>query len=175
MMGRTELPPKAMLFAGLLIGSNADRSEIFRHLTSDFGDIVLQSDSFTFTETDYYRDEMGAQLTRTWVAFDRLIDQGDIASWKTLSNEIEAKHISQNGRRQVNIDPGYLTLGKVVLATTKNNQHRVYLGSGIFAEVTLRYSRGSYLPWEWTYRDYKRHEAVQFFIRLRSLYRQKTV
>jgi hypothetical protein len=69
----------------------------------------------------------------------------------------------------VNLDPGYITLGKVVLASTKNNQHRLYLGRGIFGEVTLRYRKKRYEPWEWTFADYKTETAVSFFIQLRKI------
>jgi len=170
-MGQVQTPQKVMLFAGLLYNDHVDPPVIYNQLENEFGTIVLRSKPFLFTETDYYAGEMGTVLTREWVAFDRLIDQEGISSIKLCCNAAELEHFSEQGRRNVNIDPGYLCLGKVVLATTKDNQHRLYLRDGIYGEVTLRFCKGTYVPWKWTYRDYRREEAVHFFQQLRSLYR----
>ncbi len=114
---------------------------------------------------------MGKNLTRVFAAFDNLIEKDRIVDIKLKTNQIEDNLFSVNGKRSVNIDPGYLTSAKVVLATTKNFQHRLYLKKGIFAEVTLRYKKDSYSPWEWTFRDYKREESIDFFNKLRVIYR----
>ena len=158
-----------MLFTGLLYNRRVVLDELIDGLEKTFGPVLLKSEAFPFRETDYYQEEMG-DLTRIWVGYDLFIEQDDIVDIKILCNRIEDEHYSADGKRDANIDPGYLTRGKVVLATTKNNQHRIYLSKHIYGEVTLRYKNGSYIPWEWTYRDYKRDEAVRFFIQLRSIY-----
>ena len=172
-MGQVQTPQKAMLFAGLLYSDHINPPVIHNRLEHELGPIILHSNPFPFTETEYYAEEMGAVLTREWVAFDRLIDQEEISSIKLCCNAVELEHFSDQGRRHVNIDPGYLCFGKVVLATTKDNQHRLYLRDGIYGEVTLRFNKGNYVPWEWTYRDYRREEALHFFRQLRSLYRSR--
>jgi len=172
-MGNIHLPPKAVLFSGILYRSGLDEDSIFARLEENFGRIILTSSLFQFTETDYYSREMGPELMRRWVAFDRLIEMDEIVDMKLLSNGIELQYRHPNGGRSLNIDPGYLNEGKVVLATTKNNQHRIYLKKGIYAEVTLRYRGGRYMPWEWTFRDYRREEAASFFLGLRKIYREK--
>jgi hypothetical protein len=73
-------------------------------------------------------------------------------------------------RRRINLDPGYVDLSKLVLATTKNHQHRLYLGQGVYGEVTLRFTRKSFRPWEWTYPDYRSEHYVQFFNEVRNTY-----
>jgi hypothetical protein len=169
-VGQVNHPQKALLFTAVLYSDQIDSSAVLNRLENDFGSIALRSKSFSFTETNYYEEEMGKDLTREWVAFHRCVEQDEIASIKLHCNQIERQYFSIKSRRLANIDPGYLTLGKVVLATTKDNQHRLYLGDGIFGEVTLRYRHGSYVPWEWTYRDYRREESLRFFNQVRSLY-----
>ena len=171
-MGQVHQPQKALLIAGILYNNEIDPSSVYKCLEDVFGAIAMHSASFSFVETDYYREEMGDVITREWVAFHRCVEQDEIVPVKLLCNQIEYRHFSRGMKRLVNIDPGYLTLGKVVLATTKDNQHRLYLREGIYAEVTLRYRRGSYEPWEWTFRDYRREEALCFFKQARSLYRE---
>ena len=170
-VGQVYHPQKAQLIAALLYSNQIDSSAVLNRLEDDFGSIALRSKSFSFTETNYYEEEMGKDLTREWVAFHRRVEQGEIASIKLRCNQIERQYFSRESRRLANIDPGYLTLGKVVLATTKDNQHRVYLRDGIFGEVTLRYRHRSYEPWEWTYSDYRREESLSFFNQVRLLFR----
>jgi hypothetical protein len=173
-MGEAREAPPAQLFAGLLYANiSVDPERIYSILEGKLGHIILESEDFPFRETGYYVPEMGENLTRVWLGFDRLIGQETLPGLKHLTNDLEKTFLSKEGKRRVNIDPGYLTLGKVVLASTKNNQHRVYQGGGMYAEVTLRYTRGRYSPWEWTFRDYRREEAARFFSDLRDLYRRK--
>ncbi len=172
-MGKIEFPPKALLFAGLLYNKRVKRDILFGVLEREFGSIVLQSEPFEFSETDYYCEEMGGDLWRVWVGFDSLIDQDQIVEVKLRSNELEQEFFSTGDRRDANIDTGFITHGKVVLATTKNHQHRIYMRDGIYAEVTLRYRSKTFMPWEWTYPDYRRIEAIKFFNDLRTFYRKK--
>jgi hypothetical protein len=88
---------------------------------------------------------------------------------KCLTNALEQQWTS-DGRRQVNIDPGYIALGKFVLATTKDQSHRIDVGQGIFAEVTLRYRHGTFEPWEWTYPDYASAPHIALLNQLRRAY-----
>ena len=157
---------------GILYAPNVALPELIQAISECFGNIVLQSESFLFRETDYYHAEMGENLSRIWIGFDRFVEPEKLVDIKHECNSMELNRYSLSGKRQVNLDPGYITLGKVVLASTKNNQHRLYLGKGIFGEVTLRYSKKRFQPWEWTYADYKREEAMQFFIQLRNILKQ---
>jgi len=125
-----------------------------RALSHHFGPVDYQSSQLPFDHTTYYEEELGSGLLRQFMAFERLIDPGRLAEIKLLTNGLEQEW-SEDGRRRINLDPGYVSRSKLVLATTKNHGHRIYLGRGIYAEVTLTYRDKDYRPWPWTYPDYR--------------------
>ena len=146
-------------------------------LEERLGPLALQSEPFAFDQTDYYTASMGPGLRKQFFAFRELIDPGKLPSLKLQTNRWE-EELAASGRyeesRVVNIDPGYLNLSKLVLASTKDHAHRIYLGKGIYAEVTLHYKRETgWTPWPWTYPDYRRGEYHAFFDRCRQYYRQR--
>lgn len=122
-------------------------------LALHFGPVDWRSELLPFEATAYYVAEMGAPQWRQFITFAALIDPGELARIKLITNEIE-QSLALEGKRRVNLDPGYVSLAKLVLATTKNQWHRIYLHSGIYAEVTLSYQRGAWRPQPWTYPDY---------------------
>jgi hypothetical protein len=139
-----------------------------------WGPVALQSESFAFAETDYYRATMGEGLHKTFLAFGPLADPAGVGAWKHETNRWEQDYASlarHNEPRPLNLDPGYITLAKLVLASTKDHAHRIYLGDGMFAEVTLYFKGGQWLPREWTFPDYRRPDYRQFFLRVRDLLR----
>ncbi|HEB29482.1 MAG TPA: DUF4416 family protein [Spirochaetes bacterium] len=172
-MGTVKPPLKGILFTSLLYNKTVEPENVFEVLEKEFGSIILTSTPFVFKETDYYKNEMGPDLTRVFAAFDYFIEGDRIADIKIKTNRIEDTIFSAKRNRTVNIDPGYVTNAKVVLATTKNFQHRIYMKKGIFAEITLRYRGKSYEPWEWTFKDYRLKESIDFFNNLRAVYRAK--
>ena len=172
-MGSVHFPPRVQLFCGLLVAPAIAVDDVEATLTQHLGTIVLRSAPQPFTQTTYYEREMGPGLTRLYVAFQSLIDIAALVAIKHLTNHLENQWCTAPGQRQVNIDPGYLDLAKVVLATTKDHAHRLYIGAGIFAEVTLRYWQKRFQPWEWTYPDYRLPETRRFFQRLRQHYSQQ--
>jgi hypothetical protein len=143
---------------------------------STWGPIALESDRFDFDETDYYDQSMGPEQQKTFFAFDRLMGPGELAERKLASNQAELAYAAEHPAefaRPLNLDPGYITEGKLLLASTKNHAHRIYLDQGIYAEITLRYRGGGWQPWEWTYPDYQRADFQAFFDRCRSHLRQR--
>jgi hypothetical protein len=136
-----------------------------------WGPVALQSEPFAFTETDYYQPTMGAGLTKTFLAFEQPADPGDVGRWKHETGGWEREY-AQLARyaepRPLNLDPGYITLAKLVLASTKDHAHRIYLGDGMFAEVTLYFKGGQWLPREWTFPDYRRDDYHRFFLQVRQ-------
>jgi hypothetical protein len=135
------------------------------------GPLTLASDSFDFTETDYYTATMGSDLKKQFLAFDRLIDPATLADIKLQTNAWEAEYAALQWRsepRPLNLDPGYITPAKLVLASTKDHAHRIYLRDGIFAEITLAYRQGRWQPLEWTYPDYRRDDYQRFFTQCRT-------
>lgn len=174
-MGQICTPRPVKLFVGML----AARTDLFevaqREMAARFGSIDAVSDVMPFDFTDYYADEMGPNLLRKFVGFDRLINPKELAAAKLFTNELEEEISEQfgSGRRLVNLDPGYVSLSKLVLASTKDYSHRIYLGDGIFAEVTLHFSNRRFNPWPWTYPDYKTEAYRRFFESLRGQYIEK--
>jgi hypothetical protein len=124
-----------------------------------YGPIDYQSEIVPWTNSDFYQEEMGPGILRKFVFFKRLIDPGDLPAIKVDAIRIEKSltiRTKKNARRRINLDPGYISEAKVVLATTKDYTHRLYVGKGIYAEVTLRYSNKdqSFIPFDYTYLDY---------------------
>lgn len=146
-------------------------------LQKHFGTTDLVSDVCPFDMTDYYEIEMGEDLERQFVSFERLVNPGVLPSVKHITNDLE-RRISRDcsvyeERRLVNLDPGYLTLSKLVLATTKDFSHRVFVGDGIYAESTLHYHDGRWQAWPWTYPDYADSRYHAFFDQVRRLLKSK--
>lgn len=160
------------LIVGLL-GGDPDLIRRTRQLLiRTFGAADYETPLWAFTQTDYYADEMGPNLLRAFLAFERLIRPDDLAEIKRVTNELEA-HMADEAldpaiRRPVNIDPGYVHLAKLVLATTKDRAHRVYIGHGIYAEVTLQYASEAWQVQPWTYPDYREPHYHAFFGTVRT-------
>ncbi len=124
---------------------------------------------YEFHHTDYYLPEMGSNLKKRMVSFGKLIRAEDLPGIKLAANELE-QDFSRAGKRQINIDPGYICVAKLVLATTKDFSHRIYLDSGIFADLHLKFQKGHFRPQEWTYPDYREAEVLRFFEEVREAY-----
>ncbi|MFZ1948383.1 MAG: DUF4416 family protein [bacterium] len=156
------------IFCGLI--GTADAIARARDLLAEeFGEVDCESPTVDFTFTDYYRAEMGEGLKRTWVGFRQRRARGYLALAKHAAVQIEAS-LAWHGRRTVNIDPGYIDDAQVVLATAKNYSHRLYMGMGYYAEVTLIYEHKGFKFLEWTYPDYRSETALRFFAEARDAY-----
>jgi len=155
-MAQTHQPRPVKLIAGLLAGQAEWLDAAVAALVERFGRTDVVSEDMAFDFTDYYEAQMGRDLLRRFVAFERLIDPGELAAVKCRTNELEAELAGRFTEvpRPVNIDPGYVELGKLVLASAKNFSHRVYLRDGIYAEVTLQYRRGKWMAGPMTFPDY---------------------
>lgn len=135
-----------------------------------WGSLAPSSRAFDFTETSYYRATMGDGLLKQFLAAERLIDPAELPGIKLATNAWEAEYTGLAAHpepRPLNLDPGYLTPAKLVLASTKDHSHRLYLGRGIYAEVTLYFKAGSWQAREWTYPDYRRADFQAYFTQLR--------
>lgn len=141
-----------------------------------WGPVVLASERFEHRETTYYEATMGRELLKQFFAFEQLADPADLAAWKETSNRWEDEY-RQLGRhaepRPLNLDPGYLTEAKLILASTKDRDHRIYLARGIYAENTLYFHHGAWQPRPWTYPDYRRADYHTYFLGCRACLRQR--
>jgi len=168
-MGQIKLPEKVLLISAFCYNNEADVNSALNEMTGLYGPVKAKSEPFAFEHTPYYRDEMGDTLFKFYCTFERLIDPMDIVDIKLQTNIIEEK-LSVNGKRNVNIDPGYIEVPKLVLATTKNYGHRIYLGKGIYGDVQLYWSRGTFQANPWTYPDYTEPDNFNFFVNARKEY-----
>jgi hypothetical protein len=145
-------------------------------LEEEFGPLGLASAPLRFNQTRYYEPSMGPGLRKQLLAFRDLLAPDRLADVKLKANDLE-RTLALSGRyaeaRPLNLDPGYLVLGKFLLATTKDQAHRVYLRDGIFAEVTLHYRDGAFEPWPWTYADYREQAVLDFLQQAREYYRHR--
>lgn len=138
-------------------------------LVDRYGPVDVRSEALAFAHTRYYEAEFGPRLLRQFLAFERLIDPGALAAIKRHTNDLEEQW-SEGGRRRINLDPGYLNHAKLVLATTKDYAHRIYVGQGIYAEVTLNYRAKDFVPFPWTYPDYASMEYRRVLQTIRQVY-----
>jgi hypothetical protein len=142
----------------------------------EWGTVAFRSPAFAFTETDYYTSTMGDGLVKQFLAFERLIDPGELATVKKQTNGWEIDSIAEYQHpepRPLNLDPGYMTEAKLVLASTKDFAHRIYLRDGIYAEVTLQFKQGAWQPFPWTFPDYRRADYHEFFSTCREYLHQR--
>ena len=164
-------PEPCTVVLGLLRNPTVELAVIDQVLVDAFGPVLDRTEERAFTHSDYYRSELGEGLLRSFLAFAGLRDPVDLASAKRRSNVLEERW-REDGRRRVNLDPGTLNLGQVVLASCKPAAHRVCLGQGVHAELEYLFQRGSFHPLPWTYPDYREAWVVAFFNRVREGHRE---
>jgi hypothetical protein len=170
-MGTTNKPQQVKLFASILFRGNENLLKTLDLLSANIGAIEEKNPVAPFLHTNYYEKEMGKNLMRTFILFGVPIDRESLPDIKVITNEIEQSFTS-DGKRTVNIDPGYVALEHVILATTKGYAHRVHLKNGIYADLTLMYRNGTYRPLEWTYPDYAEADTISLFLRWREHYKK---
>lgn len=158
------------LVVSVFTGDQGLFKKVFERLTERFGPIDYLTGLMGFSHTDYYEKEFGPGLKRKVASFEALRDIGELAEIKKITNGVEGDFLS-GGNRLVNIDPGYMTLDKLALASCKDFSHRIYLGGGVYGEVTLMWSRtGGFTDLPWTYPDYKKIEMKTALEDIRGRY-----
>jgi hypothetical protein len=176
-MGAIQPAEKVKLIAGLLAGDEGLLAVARDHLETTVGPIDRASEVWPFDHTRYYEGELGPTIIRQFVSFAAPAPMDHLADLKLTTNHLEWQIAAGEGKspsaRPVNIDPGYITLAKLVLATTKDRTHRIYLRDGIYAEVTLRFEKGAWRPWPWTYPDYAAPTYHDFFAQVRASFKEQ--
>lgn len=168
-MGKIKAQQPVKLISGFIFQKETVVDKARGILEKKFGKIDLESPILQFTHTNYYEPEFGNDLKRKFISFKKLIHPQSLPRIKIITNAIENK-LSKAGLRLINIDPGYLDMAKLILASTKDYKHRIYLDKGIYAEVTLFYQDKSFTPCEWTYPDYKCSDYIAIFNQIRQIY-----
>src|SRR5262249_25820955 len=148
------------LFVGVLVSDPKLITTVRDRLATLYGTIDHESPVIPFDFTDYYAPEMGDIIDRVFFSFQRLIEADQLAEIKRTTNALEqemaaATDVPGEPKRPVNLDPGYIEHAKVILASTKNFYHRMYIGRGIFAEVTMHFRNNTFQFFPWTYPDYQ--------------------
>jgi len=173
-MGEIRKHPPVKLIIGMMTPDPELFSSVEEILTQRFGVMDFCSNIMPFNFTDYYIKEMGENLLRKFISFEKFIQPEDIVEIKHFTNEVEKEFLADGtNKRRINLDPGYITAAKLILATTKDNIHRIYLHDGIFAEITLRVEGKTFRPWQWTYPDYQSEEYINLFNQIRQIYLQQ--
>ena len=168
-MSIPQAPKPAKLVIGLVMKDKALFEPLGVELAAGFGSVDMVSSWMPFDYTNYYEPEMGTPLYRRLLTYEKLINQDELPEIKLTTNRLEQSFL-QNGRRRVNIDPGYLLYERFVLASGKNFSHRIYIGSGIYADLTLIYQRGGFEKLPWTYPDYADEPMLAFLTQIRNKY-----
>ncbi len=170
-MGQIKKFINEKMLIGVLASDTAYLKPLEERLLREFGRIDYRSGILNFDFTDYYRREMGPELKRIFFGFAKLIDPSLLSEIKIKTNEIENSFLN-DGKRCLNLDPGLLSLNKFILATTKDNGHRIPLKDGIYGELSLCFINKGFRPLEWTYPDYKSGEYINILEEIRSIYKK---
>jgi len=170
-MWKLKTPKPVKLIIGILAADRQCLNAAVEALDAKLGKVDLVSNVWPFDKTDYYKDETGEHILRQFVTTERLIDPANLAKIKHKTNKLEQKLAAKLALplpRPVNLDPGIIEPSKLVLATTKNYSHRIYIGKKMYAEVTLLFDKGSWRPLNHTYPDYRQQCYFDFFDKVRK-------
>ena len=171
-MGAIRFPKPVLLFMAVFSADSAAFDWVRKRAEAQWGTLALESEPFPFeTFTDYYASTMGTTLPKLLWAFQNLISPDILPKIKRLTNDWELEFQSTticSAERPLNIDPGYIDLGKLILASTKDHAHRIYLSDGIFAETTLIYTQKQWKSLPWTYPDYQSAGYQEFLTQCRE-------
>ena len=172
-MGTAQRFEPEKLICAILYTDETSADAAISKLKAAFGETDIESDSYSFSDiSPYYDDEMGGTVFRKMLSFSECRDPQELAAIKTLTNSIE-QQTADAGNRHINLDPGFISAGRLSLATTKNAGHRIPLSDGIYAELTLFYARHAWHPFPWTYMDFKLPQVHDFLTQARKIYMQQ--
>ncbi|MBI5826540.1 MAG: DUF4416 family protein [Deltaproteobacteria bacterium] len=164
---------RVKLIASLFTAEAGLFGEVLKRLEDRFGPADLLSEPMEFSHTAYYDSEFGGPIRRKMASFEPLMEIGELAEIKLFTNALEDEYLREGGGRRINIDPGYLTLDKLVLASCKDFSHRIYLSGGVYAEVTLMYVGHGFTALPWTYPDYRDGRMTALLKEIRRRYAHK--
>jgi len=165
------IPEKSKLIISIIFKDEKILAKSITELEKRFSSIDFKSDMYSFSQfSSYYHEEMGENLQRVFVTFSGLVAQDELVSIKNQTDSLEKEYM-QNDKRSINVDPGILTLKNFVLATHKDFTHRIYLRDGVYADLTLMYTKGSFQILPWTYPDYSSPALIGLFNSIREKYK----
>ncbi len=173
-MGEIRKHPPVKLIMGMIAADESLFSSVEAPLSQKLGNTDFWSDVIPFDYTDYYARELGSDLLRKFVSFEKLIQPEELVEIKIFTNSVEQEFLyPDTDHRRINLDPGYVSAAKLVLASTKDHIHRIYLRDGIYVETTLRMEKKTFRPWQWTYPDYRSEKYIGIFNEIRRMYMEQ--
>lgn len=161
---------KVKYFFGVIHQSHIQISEIINILSDAFGGLDKWSESFPFGQTKYYEEEMGSHLSRFFVGLTHLKSPLELAAFKKDAMMVEQEFFTVKKKRVVNLDPGYVDEHKIVLASVKDGGQKIPIAENIFADMVMKYQKGSFQSFEWTFPDFASKMYDPFFLEQRELY-----
>lgn len=170
-MSRPQKPQVVKLIVSLITGEKGLIKPVLMALQERFSPVDLLTGPLDFNHTEYYNNEMGRGLFRKLASFENLIDPGELPSIKLFTNSLEDRFLTSDGRRRINIDPGYISMEKMALASCKNFSHRIYLRDGVYADLVLIYRGKNFQPLNWTFPDYAEEGLRRLIGGIRERYR----
>lgn len=168
-MAQIRPPSLVKPICAITFTSEIDLEQVISGLEPILGKEEERSPVYPFIHTTFYEEEMGKNLQKVFLSFRELQLPEQLVEWKIKTNLLESKWMVQN-KRKVNIDPGYLTSAKLVMASAKDFAHRIYLGQGIYGDLQLQFRHGKWHPHPWTFPDYQTELAFAFFEKVRNRY-----
>ena len=170
-MGQIYEFEKEKLIVGIIYNNPSAYERAIDMLVAEFGEIDAESERFSFSKefSGYYDDELGGEGMRVILSFKEPVDASRQAEIKEMTNEME-RTLSEDGKRKINLDPGFINHGRLMLATTKNAGFRIPLKNGIYTELTLFWAKGAWHKLPWTYRDYQSEKVQKFITEVRKTY-----
>lgn len=170
-MGQTYEFEKEKLIIGVIYNDMEVYDRAMAMLTEAFGEVECESERFSFSRefSDYYDEELGGEGMRVILSFRETVDPSRQAEIKIATNEME-RILSVDGNRRINLDPGFISSGRLMLATTKKIGFRIPLEQGIYTELTLFWAKGGWHKLPWTYRDYQSERVQSFLTKVRKSY-----
>ncbi len=172
-MGEIIERPPVKLIIGYIYKDENIYHNLHNRLEELYDEMNFISEKILFEHTQYYYKEMGNPLWRRFSSFKKLINSEQLPDIKITTNDLEMEYTFKENdiiHRRINLDPGYISVAKLILATTKNQQHRIYLAKGIFGDMELYYKDKSFTYWQWTYPDYRTEEYITIFNKIRQMY-----
>jgi hypothetical protein len=169
-MSRPLEPDPVLRVCSCLVGDRSLLPEVERELIRAFGAVALKSPAYPFDGSDYYRDELGDRIERFWFCFAELCGAESLSDGRWTTGGIE-ESFAVDGKRRVNLDPGYLDLGKLVLASLKQAPDKIYMGRGVWAHTCLRYRFGELTAPDHSFADFKAGRFNGFMLEARKLYK----
>ena len=159
---------KAKFFTGIMYSDKKIYNAVVKALEKKFGEIETESEPYDFTRfTGYYVPEMGKKILKKFLVLKKQISRDKLADIKLFTNELEDK-FAKRSKRKINLDPGYLTLHNLVLASAKDRAHKIYLKKGIYADLTLIFHKNTCEHFPHTFPDFKSEHVKEFFCRVRN-------